>query len=95
VLQRYRADRRDQWWKRTQWALDLVVSGEEDAVVLGLQVLEQQVAARTADAEDASFIAEVLEPLVDSYSGTDDTGAASSRDLSLDDVGEVEGDTDR
>ena len=87
VRQRYRADRKDQWWTRTQWALDLVVSGDEDSVVLGLQVLAQQAAARTADAEDASFIAEVLTPLVDSYAGPDDTGEADVDDEGTEAVG--------
>lgn len=73
VWQRYRADRKDQWWTRTQWALSLVVSGEEDQTVLGLQVLAQQAAARAADKEDGNFIAQVLGPLVDSYRETGDT----------------------
>lgn len=91
IRQRYRADRRDQWWRRTQWALELVVSGDEDAVVLGLQVLEQQVEARTADAEDATFIAEVLGPLVDSYNRTGDTDQATT-DVDVHDVAPAEGD---
>jgi len=73
IRQRYRADRKDQWWKRTQWAFDLLLTGDEDRQVLGLQVLAQQAAARAADNEDAAFIAEVVTPLVDDYLQTDDT----------------------
>lgn len=67
VRQRYQADRRDQWWRRTQWALELLLSGDEDSIVLGLEVLTQQVKAKVADKEDASLIADVLTPWVDSY----------------------------
>ncbi len=67
LRQRAAADRKDQWWKRTQWAFDLLLSGDEDSVVLGLDVLVQQVGAKVADAEDAALVADVLTPWVDSY----------------------------
>lgn len=67
VRQRYRADRREQWWGRTQWALDLLVSGEQDRVYLALLVLEQQIAVRVVDADDTAFIAEVVLPITDYY----------------------------
>ena len=59
IRQRYRADRKDQWWKRTQWAFELLLTGEEDREVLGLLVLAQQAAAKAADTEDGAFIADV------------------------------------
>jgi hypothetical protein len=67
LRQRAGADRKDQWWKRTQWAFDLLLTRDEDAVVLGLDVLAQQVCAQVADAEDAALVADVLTPWVDSY----------------------------
>jgi len=73
IRQRYRADRKDQWWKRTQWAFELLLAGDEDREVLGLMVLEQQAAAKAADKEDSAFIAEVVQPVVDAYMQTDDT----------------------
>ncbi len=73
IRQRYRADRKDQWWKRTQWAFDLLLTDEEDREVLGLLVLAQQAAAKAADTEDGAFIAEVVQPVVDAYMQTDDT----------------------
>lgn len=69
VRQRYQADRRDQWWKRTQWALELLLTGEEDSIVIALDVLTMQVQAKVADKEDADFVAGVLLPAVDSYRG--------------------------
>ena len=85
VRQRHRADRKDQWWKRTQWALDLLLDGgredgSQDAVVLGLQVLSQQALATAADAEDAQFIADVVTPLVDEYLALVDTGGDDGPD---------------
>lgn len=67
VRQRYQADRKDQWWKRTQWALELLLRRDEDSVLLGLEILTQQVSAKVADSEDAELIAQVLTPWVDSY----------------------------
>lgn len=67
VFQRYRADRKEQWWKRTQWALELILRPEEDANVLGLDVLTQQVTAKVADREDAAVVRDVLTPWVDFY----------------------------
>lgn len=42
VRQRRDADRRDQWWKRTQWALDLCLNSEEDdaQAAIGFAVLQ-------------------------------------------------------
>ncbi len=73
IRQRYRADRKDQWWKRTQWAFELLLTSDEDREVLGLMVLEQQAAAKAADKEDSAFIAEIVHPVVDAYMQTDDT----------------------
>ncbi len=78
IRQRYRADRKDQWWKRTQWAFELLLTGEEDREVLGLLVLAQQAAAKAADTEDGAFIAEVVQPVVDAYMQTDDTEVVPS-----------------
>ena len=67
VRQRDRADRKEQWWKRTQWALELVLRPDQDAQVLGLEVLAQQIRAKVADREDAAVVADVLQPWVDFY----------------------------
>lgn len=79
VRQRHKADRKDQWWKRTQWALDLLMTRDEDAIVLGLDVLRQQVIAKVADREDAAIIADVIEPWVDSYRSDVDTDDEDER----------------
>ncbi len=80
VRQRYRADRRDQWWGRTQWALDLLISGDQDRVYLALLVLEQQSAVRVIDEDDTAFVAEVVLPITDYYLRGLDAGDDPSDD---------------
>ncbi len=80
LRQRYRADRRDQWWGRTRWALDLLVSGDEDRVYLALLVLDQQGVVRVVDAEDTAFITEVVLPITDFYLLDLDAGADDGHD---------------
>lgn len=38
--QRAEADNRAEWWKRTQWALDAVYSGDKKRGTIGLKVLK-------------------------------------------------------
>ena len=54
VLQRREADRRDQWWKRAQWALDLVLSPSESEprAAVGFAVLERVAASGLARHEE-------------------------------------------
>lgn len=85
VRQRYRTDRRDQWWHRTRWALDLLVSGDEDRVYLALLVLEQQGRVKVVDAEDTVFITEVVVPITDVYLPRLDVGGDESDDGQHDD----------
>lgn len=73
VLQRRRADRKEQWWKRTQWALDPVRSDDDYSQVLGANVLAQQARSRDADREDARLLREAVEPLVDTGQEVTDT----------------------
>lgn len=67
LQQRVRADRKDQWWRRTQWALERLLSDDEDSVVLALEVLRLQVKNRVADQEDGLLVVDVLVPWVDTY----------------------------
>lgn len=56
VRQKNRSDRKDQWWKRTQWAMDLTLGDDEEARVLGFAVLEQQIESTLADQEDVKLL---------------------------------------
>jgi hypothetical protein len=39
LTQKAEADNRSEWWKRTQWALDAVYSGDKRKTLVGLKVL--------------------------------------------------------
>ncbi|QHK21749.1 hypothetical protein GU243_21000 [Pseudarthrobacter psychrotolerans] len=39
LRQKAEADNRAEWWKRTQWALDAVYSGDKKRAIVGLKVL--------------------------------------------------------
>jgi hypothetical protein len=54
--------------------------GDEDSLVLGLDVLTLQMRAKVADKEDADLIADVITPWVDSYQRaqhTDEEGGSA------------------
>ena len=40
IWQKYQADRRDHWWKRAKWSLDLTMRGDPIAQQIGLHALE-------------------------------------------------------
>jgi hypothetical protein len=48
VVQRARADRRDQWWKRARWAFDLTFTDDPRAVACGYSVLTHLAASELA-----------------------------------------------
>ncbi|MCY1676684.1 hypothetical protein OVA06_18600 [Pseudarthrobacter sp. SL88] len=55
--QRDRADRRDQWWKRAQWAIDAALDGRDPQRRLaGLKVLVQLIGSDLATPEDADLM---------------------------------------
>lgn len=67
IRQRRRADRKEQWWLRTQWALDHLVSGREERALIGARVLAHQVRWPTVDDEDSALLRDVVTPAVDDY----------------------------
>ena len=79
IRQRDLADRREQWWERFRWASELTLGANQQARVLGLEVLDLLVTSRLAGAEEF----EVLEAGM--------TAALDRRPDLLDD-GWVEGD---
>lgn len=55
--QRSRADRRDQWWKRAQWAIDSALNdADPQRRLAGLKVLVQLIGSDLATAEDADLM---------------------------------------
>lgn len=71
LIQRSRADRRDQWWKRAQWALDLALQNDPSSKRIGLAVLEHLAQSRLAGPEETEMIAAAwVDELADLDTGT-------------------------
>src|SRR5689334_11290633 len=60
VGQKWRADRREHWWARTQWGLEQLSFGE-DARTIGLVLLARQLDSHLATREDAEMLQQVGE----------------------------------
>lgn len=56
IRQRDLADRRDQWWKRFVWAMELTWSADEPRRALGLEALELLGRSRLAAAEEIELL---------------------------------------
>jgi hypothetical protein len=55
--QRDRADRRDQWWKRAQWAIDSALNdADPQRRLAGLKALVQLIGSDLATREDADLM---------------------------------------
>jgi len=62
VRQRTEADRRDQWWKRAQWALDLALEPDADKQLVGFQVLRYLARSKLATFEELELLDAVAVP---------------------------------
>lgn len=49
-------DRKEEWWRRTQWASDHAMSDDELRRTVGITVLAQQAASALADTEDQQVL---------------------------------------
>jgi hypothetical protein len=56
LAQRREADRRDQWWKRTQWAIDLAMEPDFSRAVVGLVALKHLAASDLCTDEDYELL---------------------------------------
>lgn len=59
LVQRHRADKRDQWWKRAQWAMDLAINGDLPAKSVGIQALTKIGESKLLAREEEEFLYEV------------------------------------
>lgn len=48
--------RKDQWWDRLKWAVDLILSGDEPSANVGLAALAAITQAQGFDADELDFI---------------------------------------
>lgn len=56
LTQRREADRRDQWWQRTQWAIGLAMDPDFSRAVVGLIALKHIAASDLCTAEDYEML---------------------------------------
>lgn len=56
IRQRDRADRREQWWRRAEWALGLTLSGDAEAIRRGYAVLDHLVRSDLATADEQGLL---------------------------------------
>ncbi|MFJ5698583.1 hypothetical protein [Arthrobacter sp. NPDC093139] len=56
LAQRREADRRDQWWQRTQWAIDLAMDPDFSRAVVGLITLRHLAGSDLCTAEDYEML---------------------------------------
>jgi hypothetical protein len=56
LAQRREADRRDEWWKRTQWAIDLAMDRDFSRAVVGLVALKHLAASNLCTDEDYELL---------------------------------------
>lgn len=79
LAQKDSADRKLQWWQRTQWAVDKVLHDEPGVRELGYRMLDQQAGSALADTEDLALIDAVydtdLDDALDIGSPEDDDGS--------------------
>lgn len=76
--------RKDQWWDRTKWAVDLVLSGDEASANVGLAALAAITEAEGFDRDEINFLRRITDLfLLEDESGTLEAG-----------IGQGEEDTD-
>jgi len=54
--QKNRADRRSEWWRRTQWAFERTFSSEDDEARLGWNLLVTLMRSTLATSDDADIV---------------------------------------
>lgn len=62
VRQKQRNDRKEQWWKRVQWAADLILSAQEAERVVGMATLVAVIKqADQLDEDDAALLQAIID----------------------------------
>ena len=62
VRQRDRADRKDQWWKRVEWAAEAVASADERRRCMGMSMLTALVGASVAvEPDDIGLLQAIID----------------------------------
>lgn len=67
VTARRESDRKQQWWERARWALDLILDDDPSARDVGLAVLEALADSEYADQHEAEVIDAAVSVVLDAY----------------------------
>ncbi len=71
IAQKRFADRRDAWWGRTQWALERIITAQDDDMqrTIGLVVLTSLQASSLATNEERGMLSEVADVMLPAAPG--------------------------
>lgn len=72
LVQRRRADAKSEWWRRTQWALEQVLSDGDDRQLVGMSVLLLQSRSELAHVEDLDLFQAAWHALLEDVPQEDD-----------------------
>jgi len=76
VRQRDRADRREQWWRRAEWALGMAMSGNRPHALRGYAVLHHLAGSDLATRDERRLLRAVTEVGLNETVRSADDGAA-------------------
>jgi len=76
ILQKLRNDRRDQWWKRAQWAVDHALDLEERSQLVGWAAIAELSASEPATRQDRLLLRQVVDAALDEVPEAGDIGDA-------------------
>ena len=65
MRQKSRADRRAEWWRRAQWAIDYATSDREETVQAGLISMTHLIDSTLATDEDIRLVRELARNLAE------------------------------
>ena len=65
VIQKSRADRRDQWWKRAQWAIEQTFQADNEQKALGFRVLQVLADSQLAAPEELRILESLTTPEIE------------------------------
>lgn len=72
LWQKLRTDRRDQWWKRAQWAVDLALTDDERTQIVGWAAIARLVESDEATRRDDLFLRQVVDAALPDEEEVDD-----------------------
>ncbi|WP_173082804.1 hypothetical protein [Phytohabitans rumicis] len=79
VRQKARNDRKEQWWKRVQWAADAVASDDERRRCVGMSALIALISASHAIEHDDAGLLQAIISQVSLVSFADQSGGGASK----------------